>query len=170
MKTITCLLAISSIALTGCVGTVKHRAEFSPSYALKPDTQVAVEAVSNDTGKSFDFDIAEELKKQLNLQLAREGLQWASASGGEPLHLSAKILHYEKGNAFGRWLWPGVGSTVLEVEGELMTRGNSEKVAKVKALRTVDMGGAYSIGQWKIVFESVARDIAQELKKQLRRK
>jgi hypothetical protein len=40
-------------------------------------------------------------------------------------------------------------------------------VGSVEARRTVSFGGAYTIGAWKTVFASVAKDVVKELQTQM---
>lgn len=70
---------------------------------------------------------------------------------------NCRILGYEKGDAFKRWLMPGWGSTVLTVQCDLLDSGS--KVGNLEAERTVDAGGAYTVGAWEKVFKQVALDV-----------
>lgn len=73
-------------------------------------------------------------------------------------------MRYEPGNAFKRWLWPGYGSTVIKLHCELTDSTNHKVIGSVDALRTVSWGGGYSIGAWKTIFASVAKDVVSELR------
>jgi hypothetical protein len=149
----------------GCVGLAKHEAEFNPGYASAVPAEFEVLLVTNCTGTTFDFDITEELRKQLNLQLQEQRLDWHSSSADKHLLLDVEILDYIKGNAFGRWISPGIGKTLLDVQCVITESESGTNVGKVKALRTIDCGGLYSVGQWKVIFHTVAKDIVGELKK-----
>ena len=75
--------------------------------------------------------------------------------------LDCKIVEYDKGNAFKRWLLPGWGSTALSIECNL--REGSLVVGTIEVRRTIDVGGGYTIGAWRTVFKTVAEDVAKEL-------
>lgn len=72
-----------------------------------------------------------------------------------------------KGDAFQRWLVPGVGSTVLEVHAEL--READRPVGAAGARRTVDAGGGYTIGVWESIFGQIAGDLTEDVAAQLRK-
>lgn len=156
--------------LTGC-GAVAHNATFEPGFAPVPTTLVRVgnvidSAPKEKRGDQANFDVIGELRTQLEDQLDQNGLLATETTDGHSYILSAEIVDYEPGSAFGRWLFPGVGSTVLSVEcafydGETM-------IGTITAVRSVEAGGAYTIGAWKSIFETVAKDIVVELKQKLR--
>lgn len=162
---------IGALLLSGC-GTANHSAVYVPGYALSPEATVAVGAVSDaapviDRGEELkDFDVAAAMRKQLEAKLRESGLHVASAGTEGSLVLSVKIVDYQPGDAFKRWLWPGYGSTILSVAGLL--QDGDETVAVIKARRTVDAGGGYTIGAWEEIFGDVADDIVSDLKKNLR--
>jgi len=74
----------------------------------------------------------------------------------------------KKGDAFQRWLWPGLGKTVLEVHCEL--QDGDRVVGRADAKRTVDAGGGYTIGAWKSIYNDVAADIVEDVSTQLGKK
>jgi len=71
------------------------------------------------------------------------------------------------GNAFKRWLLPGYGSTILEVDCELKAPDGTT-AATIHHQRSVFAGGVFTIGAWKTIFGSVASDIADELEARLK--
>ena len=105
------------------------------------------------------------MRDELEAKLRASGLFAGSTGGKQPLVISVRIVDYEPGDAFKRWLMPGYGSTVLSVECEL--RDGSKKVATINARRTVDAGGGYTIGAWNTIFTTIAEDIVSSLKKKL---
>jgi hypothetical protein len=152
----------------GCMGLAKREAEFNPGYALAAPAAFEVLSVTNSTGTTFDFDITAELRKQLKLQLQEQQLDWHPSSAGRHLILDVEILDYIKGNAFNRWLTPGMGKTLLDVQCVITESESRTHVGKVKVLRTVDGGGLYSVGQWNAIFHTVAKDLVGELKTKLK--
>jgi hypothetical protein len=106
-------------------------------------------------------NIEKLLTDALTEKLTRQELLW---SGGQARRvvLVSKIIEYEPGDAFKRWLMPGWGATVVGVECEV--RDGDRLVGTVRARRTVSAGGGYTIGAWRTIFSSVADDIVGELR------
>lgn len=145
------LLAVAS----GC-GTVHHTLVLEKDYQPKADAKVEVGKVSNETGKTYDFAIEDRFKESLVDALRKEELLRTDPL--KPgLMTNCRIIGYEKGDAFKRWLMPGWGSTVLTVQCDLLDSGS--KVGALEAERTVDAGGGYTVGAWEKVFKQVALDV-----------
>jgi hypothetical protein len=178
------LAALSAGLLIGC-GTIHHTARFDPEFDPEPGTKVEVGEVSNETGETYDIDVAQMFRDALLGALEDEDL--LATRPGEHLIVNARIVEYDRGNAFKRWLLPGWGTTVLAVEAEVETVSNdvgglpqvaaaavaasppseAESVGHVDARRTVAMGGAYTIGAWKSIMGDVAEDVVDELEEEL---
>ena len=165
------IVVIAALLLSGC-GTAHHNVSFVPGYQPASTATITLGDVI-DAAPTFErddehknFNIAKKLREQLASKLRDAGLCADSTSAVQSLVLSVRIVNYEPGNAFKRWLMPGYGSTVLTVECAL--RDGAEKVATVNARRTVDGGGGYTIGAWETIFSSVAEDIVTGLKEKLR--
>lgn len=159
-----------SLVLSGC-GAVSHETRLVDNYAPKPDSRIEVGPVTNATGQEPKVDdaavnIEQLLSDALVKKLRQEDLLW-SADSSPKLVLLSKIVEYEPGDAFKRWLLPGWGSTVVSIECEL--RDANQLVGTVQARRTVSFGGAYTIGAWRTVFASIADDVVAELRGKLRK-
>jgi Domain of unknown function (DUF4410) len=166
-KYIACLLFCALIAfVTQACGEVQHTSELEAGYVPKADTRIEVGPITNETGKSFDVDIQQMFSDALTQQLQEDNLLW-SASQGDHLIITTKVVEYEPGNAFKRWLLPGYGSTVLGLHCELKDSVSGNLVGSADARRTVSFGGAYTIGAWKSVFANTAKDVVGELRKQI---
>ncbi|MDA8098994.1 MAG: DUF4410 domain-containing protein [Nitrospiraceae bacterium] len=162
--------AVSAMLLlfvaTGC-GSVRHKLELESTYQPKADTTIEVGTVTNETGNTYDIAIDAMFKDSLVGALRNEELL-RTETKTVGLTSNCKILDYEKGNAFKRWLWPGWGSTVLFVHCDLMDANS--KAGALDARRTVDFGGAYTIGAWEKVFDEVAWDVVQDMREKIRGK
>ena len=160
------LILLLMVIVSGC-GSVNHKLSLLEDYTLPPLTKIEVGKVTNETDKTFDFDIEQILTDAFAEVLRKEKLL---PVGGEDhrLVLTSRIVEYEKGNAFKRWLLPGWGSTVISLEGDL--RDVDQLVGSFQARRTVSIGGGYTIGAWRTIFASIARDIVKDLNKQMSRK
>ena len=151
---------IAVIILTGC-GSVQHKISFQDDYSPQPQTRVEVGEVSNETNETFDVDIEQMLTNALAEKLREETLLW-NGGNNTKLVLNSKIIEYAKGDAFKRWLLPGWGSTVLNIQCEL--KDGNIVVGSVEARRTVSIGGGYSVGAWRTIFDSVAKDVVKDLR------
>jgi len=79
----------------------------------------------------------------------KKKLLWTGESTPK-LVLNCKIIEYDKGNAFKRWLYPSWGITLLNIQCELKDR--NKVVGSARARHTVSAGGLYTIGAWKFIF------------------
>ena len=157
------------LVLAGC-GAVSHEGTLLNGYVPERGIRIEVGKVTNATGQTPTVDgetvnIEQMLTDNLTAKLRDEEFLWAGAPGRR-LVLISKILEYEPGDAFKRWLLPGWGSTVVAVEGELHDETNT-LVGTVQARRTVSFGGAYTIGAWRSIFSSVADDIVSDLRSKI---
>jgi hypothetical protein len=163
-----CLLVILALVECGC-GSVSHQAQFEPNYVPKADTRIEVGSVTNETGKAFDVDIPKMFTDALTERLTDDQLLWSGGSQDVThLIITTKIIDYDEGDAFKRWLLPGWGSTVLSMHCELKDSTSGKLAGSVDARRTVSFGGAYTIGAWRAIFASVAKDVVGELRSQMR--
>jgi len=162
------IAVLLGLVLSGC-GAVSHEATMLGTYVPDPASRIEVGTVTNATGLVPKVDdevvnIEQLLSDALAEKLRGGDLLWT----GDPsrkLVLVTKIVEYEAGDAFKRWLLPGWGSTVVSVEGEL--RDANQLVGTVRARRTVSFGGAYTISAWRTIFATVAADVVSELRSKI---
>ena len=156
-------LGIVAVWVTGC-GSVRHSAKFESTFVPRVDTRIEVGPVTNETDRTFAVDIPQMFTEALSEALNKERLLWTGGSGSGRFIIVSKVVEYDEGNAFKRWLLPGWGSTVLSLHCELREGANGKMVGFVDARRTVSIGGGYTIGAWKTIFASVATDVVKELR------
>jgi hypothetical protein len=154
------------LTLTAC-GT--REAKLLDTYVPPPGTRIAVGEVVNATGQLPTVDekvvnIEQMLGDALVERLREDDLLW-SAESAHKLGLHCRIVEYEPGDAFKRWLMPGWGSTVLAVDCEL--RNEDAPVGTVRARQVVSFGGVYTIGAWRTIFGGVASAVVAELRAKL---
>lgn len=154
------LSVLTIMVLTGC-GTVQHKVSFKDNYSPQSQTKIEVGTVTNETGETFDVNIEQMLTDALAEELRKEVMLWDGGNNTK-LVLSSKIVEYAKGDAFKRWLLPGWGSTVLTIQCDL--KNANKVVGSVEARRTVSIGGGYTIGAWKTIFASLAKDVVKDLR------
>lgn len=152
-------------ALTGC-GYKQLQTKGGEAGDLLPSPGATVELgkISVEGEKPLDFNPAVLLKEELTEALADENMLWSGNKSASRFILDAKIVDYEPGNAAKRWLLPGWGSTILGVRGELKAPESGRVAAVIENKRAVYAGGAFTIGAWKTIFDTVADDLAAELK------
>lgn len=159
------LLVIMVSGCTGAGSAVKGDSSLLP----KPGALVELRDVKNASGQTFDVDVEATLRRAMHAALEQERLEWRSGARPDRLVLDLRITEYRPGNAFQRWLLPGYGSTVLAVEGTVKEAQTDALAASILHQRSVHFGGAYTIGAWKRIFDTVAGDIARDLKIRIER-
>lgn len=168
-QTLSVLLAgLLVIAVNGCAGpgvAVTGGSGLLP----KPGALVELREVTNRSGQTFDVDVEGMLRQAMQAALQEERLEWTSQARPEHFVLDLRITEYRPGNAFQRWLLPGYGSTVLAVEGAVTEAPTGAVAASFVHQRSVHWGGTYTIGAWKQIFDTVAGDIARDLKIRIER-
>ncbi len=168
------------LALSGC-GASKILSTLDPGFPPKGGAAIQLGEIRDSSTRHADMDLETMLSSALNRAIAEKGILWTGSSSAGRVVMDVEIIDYARGNAFKRWLLPGWGSTVLEVRCELRQDGDAAGAASdvstglsgpavvgsVEARRTVSMGGGYSIGAWRGIFDTVADDIAKELGEKL---
>lgn len=164
IKPFTPLLIVLLMAIVSGCGSVNHKLSLLDDYTLQPRTKIEVGKVTNETGKAFDIDIEQMLTEAFAEVLRKEKLLPVGGEGHR-LVLTIRIVEYEKGSAFKRWLLPGWGSTVISIEGDL--RDVDQVVGSFQARRTVSIGGGFTIGEWRKIFASIAKDVVKDLRSKI---
>jgi hypothetical protein len=167
MKIIYSVMLACALLLVSSCGTVAHKTSVDDSLHDEVDintVRFSIGSVQNKTAKDFDVDIIAMMSEELAKELKVKQLFWQDDSEYR-VTLNIDIIEYQKGDAFKRWIMPGLGSTILKVQCHVM---NQDKlVGTIDAHRSVDAGGAYSAGAWKTVFNGIAQDIVEELEKEI---
>lgn len=160
-----CYLALGVLLFTisGC-GAVSHSAKLEAGYAPRPDLKIRVVKATDESGVKTDFDKSELLTDALKNAFEKDQFLCTDKSYPNQLIIESKIVQYDPGNAFKRWLLPGWGSTVLTVHCDLMEPVSRKIIGTVDARRTIAIGGLYTIGAWETIFGSVAHDVVSEVR------
>jgi len=161
------LLAAIGILFVGC-GTSSQNVTFIDGFQCPLNTKIFMPTPVNDTGKVFNEVIVEDLfSQEMESALTMEGLFAYKFSTDNKLAMPCKIIEYEPGDAFKRWLWPGYGSTVLNVKCDLKDFKTDKLVGHADARHTVDAGGAYTVGAFKNIFKDLSLGLVKEVKLKL---
>jgi len=145
------LFLIASCSTTSTIDQI-NETNISKSYQLNNLN------VLNKTGKEYEnIDIVVLMNKSMNKAL----MSTDDSSILDQSNLKILIVQYEEGNAFGRWLAPGLGKTVLSVETSLEDLSGNV-LLQSQVTRSVGAGGGFTIGAWEEVFNDVAEQIVED--------
>jgi hypothetical protein len=148
-------------AMTGCVTQSAYHLAPGAS-AVSSASTFSVGEVKDKSGFRFpqgeeSFDLANTMRSALQDELYKNSM----LSGTGQYIISVNILSYAPGNAFKRWVSPFGGSsaaTNLSVNASILdTKGT--KIADIPVSRNISLGGAFTIGAYKTVFNDVAQKI-----------
>lgn len=162
------LLCLSLVFLLAGCGTRHHDMVFEDGHTSLPsESKYSIGSVQDQSGYVFpedeeSIDIAQSMRTAIVDELSEEGLYREDNSN---YTIDITVKKYEPGNAFGRWLMPGAGSTVLKVSSQV--RDSEILIGNIETKNTIDAGGAYSIGAWKTIFREAAIEIVKELKESM---
>lgn len=156
-------ILILSLTLGACASSGGQGA-VTPSAQITEDKRFAVGDVTvrATSSKPAGIDVKALMTQSLNEALTDAGSKWSGAPTQDHANINVVVTNYQPGNAFGRWLMPGLGATVLAVEGSV-TDSDGSTLATIRDERGVYAGGAYSIGAWSYIFDIVAKDIVTGL-------
>jgi hypothetical protein len=159
-------VSVAILCLLSACGTVEHKLTLVDNFSPESTTAIEVGKITNETGKTFgpEIDLEDMLRRALTEKLTADYLL-SNNTTQDKLILDSKILDFDEGNAFKRWLLPGWGATVLTIQSDL--RKNGQLVGTVDAKRTVSAGGAYTIGAWKTIFDGLAGDVVEDLRSRI---
>jgi len=155
-------LAVSTIS--GCSTTAQLKGAPESNLLPKRGATVQIRNITMKVSKKYDVDVEKMLRDALGKALADQGLQWSGDPNAVRFIFNAEILDYEIGSAFGRWLVPGATPTILAIRGELRDPKDEMLAGTLEHKRGVYVGGLYTIGAWRTIFQSVSDDVAKELK------
>ncbi len=151
------------MVLTGC-GAAQFGSQLPDSFVMKPEQTIEFPPIENVTGKTFETP-ADRIFNEYMANLLKERKLLNTSPKPAAFILKTKLIEYEPGNAFSRWLLPGLGTTVCTVHAELLDKKTGALVGSMESRQTVSVGGAYSIGADKYICERVADDLMEEIDK-----
>lgn len=165
----TLVLPLILLTLTAC-GTKRHDMQFTAAEQAIPATaKYRVQPAEDKSGFVFDkgedsVDLKAAMKDALVAKLKEEGLYAEDLQNA--FAIKSTVKNYEPGNAFSRWLMPGMGSTVIEVSSDV-TNPAGDAIGTIRTKNSIDAGGGYTIGAWEYIFEHAASEIVAELKESM---
>ncbi len=165
---ISCLFI--AMLVFGC-GASSPAVRMESSEPLRKYGLFEVAPVSNDTGKTFAFDVAEEFGNQIRSQLESRGYIVATVSGptDNALIVRCSITSYEPGSAFTRWLAPGAGKTQATVLTTLVDKRTGAAVGEMLSADAVGAGGLYSVGADRWILEKIAKGVVDKIEERMKK-
>jgi hypothetical protein len=157
------LLLIPVLFLVGC-GATSFDSKLPESYSLKGGQTIELPPIENVTGKTLDPPADQIFNEYMGNLLKERKLLNVSAQPAAVV-LKTKLIEYEPGNAFGRWLLPGLGTTVCTIDAEFLDKQTGALIGRLHSRQTVSIGGAYSIGADNYICKRVADDLIREIDK-----
>jgi uncharacterized lipoprotein YajG len=162
-KLIAFSIVVMSVLIVGCATPGGEGP--GKTLSLNPDYKYKIKQITVSDAAKFEIEPAELLQTALEESLREKGLLLDDDSVKQYYFISARILDYEMGNAFKRWLMPGYGSTVLGVHTDVIDSETGETLTYMEHRQTTAAGGLYSVGAWESIFTSVANDITTDIER-----
>ena len=165
-----CLIGLVMSLTTACA-TGQPVIWVEQGVSLSNYHAVEVRRVANDTGQTFDFDVAGSLTDKVRSKLAERGVRLTE--GGRVVEgilvLSTSLTTYAPGSAPARWVVPGAGTTECIVKGALLDGQTGAQLGVLLSHRSVSSGGLFSVGADQWILDMVATDIADAVANTLRK-
>jgi len=153
------VIFLAPFLFVGCVGTSKSFTYKTESDLSKFRCISEINTI-NAANYSGNKDILSWLNKYFEEALREKGY-WGQDSGCDSL--TAKITKYNPGNAFYRWVAPGLGATDLNILVTLYNNGSKRTDIFLK--ESVAAGGGFSIAQYKLIFGDISSNLIDEVSK-----
>jgi len=155
--------------LCGCL-TAQPKVWVEKGVSLAHYKIFEVPPAQNDTGKTFEVDIAAMLTVNITSQLRAKGytVSTATVSGGDVVIVKSSIIVYDPGYALARWLVPGAGENRITVRTSLIEKITQKLLADMITSTAVQVGGLIGMLQDKQLLETVAAGIVDELDQRIK--
>ena len=158
---------VFALTVAGC-GATNFESKLPDRLSLHPGQTIEFLPAENVTGKTLDPP-ADQIFNEYMAGLLRDRKLLNVSPEPAVLVLKTKLIEYEPGNAFGRWLLPGLGTTVCTMHAEILDKNNGALVGRMESRQTVSFGGAYSIGADLYICKRVADELMRDIDKKLDR-
>jgi hypothetical protein len=157
------------VLLYGCAG-VQPKMWLDKVVSLPAYRVFEVAPASNDTEKTFEFDVAATLTEHLKSKLQEKGYRLSEdpARLDDVLVIKSSLVAYKPGSAFARWAIPGAGTTLCVVRNSLFDKRTGRLVGEMVTGRSVSAGGLFTVGADKWILEVTASAITDELDKRVK--
>jgi uncharacterized protein DUF4410 len=161
-------VAVMTLAIGGCTaGTPVLWVDKGVSFSKYHTVEVS--PVANETGETFDFDVAQSLTDGIRSKLTEHGVRLTGDRDVDgTIVLKTRLTAYAPGNAAARWVLPAAGTTQCIVKGELVDGQTGAQLGVLLSHRSVSGGGLFSIGADRWILDVVSTDIADAVAQTLK--
>ena len=156
---------VAALILAGC-GATSFDSKLPDNYSFKTGQTMEFPPIENVTGKTLEPP-ADQIFNEYMGNLLKERKLLNLSSQPVAVVLKTKLIEYEPGSAFGRWLLPGLGTTICTVDAEVLDKQTGALIGRLQSRQTVSFGGAYSIGADSYICKRVADELIAEIDKKL---
>lgn len=162
------LILVASVA--GCAGAASTRSWVKEDADFRPYKVVEVRPVIDETGESYEIDVATRLTKLLQEGLLEKGFAVSEKPSPEAqaLIVRSRLLTYKPGSAFARWIAPGAGKTECTLQSSLIDKDTEEPLADIVSSPYVGGGGLYTLGAEERILTTCANGIIEKVATLLR--
>jgi uncharacterized lipoprotein YajG len=164
IKLLSCFLIGVGLILSSCAKPTSGTGS-GKMLSLDPGYKYKIEKIDISDEKQYEVDVKKMLRSALEKTLQDKNMLWDGSPDKKYYGISLRIIDYEMGNAFKRWLLPTYGSTILSVHTDITDLEKNEIVSFMEHKQTVAAGGLYSVGAWDYIFDQLAKDIAIDLER-----
>ena len=130
---------------------------------------IFVEPVTNAAGGSFEFDVVELIRENIQKELGEAQFQVLSVPTGtaDMMLVRANLTLYEPGSAASRWLVPHTGASKCVLRISLLDADSEQLIGDMVVAKYVGAGGLFTIGADKTVLEDAAEEFAAALRQRI---
>lgn len=166
MKRLMLIIFSASVILSGCI-TSKPMVSLEKGVSLSRYQAVEIASVRDETGKIYGFNVAASLTRNIKASFQQKGyvLSDGKQTSQEVLLIKCRLLSFEPGSAFKRWLVPGFGKTQATVQTSLIDKKSGKLLGELVSAEAVSTGGLYSAGADVRILEAIAEGIVNEIEK-----
>lgn len=169
------LTSLLFIVVVGCGSIVKSKpiTRITEGVLFTKYQAFEVEPVTNETGKTFNFDVTDNLTR--HIKSALEDLGYTVTNRPDLLQnvlvIKSSLIAFEPGSAFKRWLGAPIvpaGKTQATIKTSLIDKQNGDVIGDIVSAEAVSGGGLYTIGADKWIFEVIAKGVVNEIDKRMK--
>ena len=164
LATATLSLAALALLLAACETPKPATFYLAPQAEGRNYGELVVTPVRNETGKPVPQEILDRTGQRLSRQLTARGLSVAPAAPVAPtadyLVIDPRMVTYEAGSAFGRWIGFGAGTAICSLRIEAADGRTGQHIGDGSVTQSIQGGGLYSIGAGDYIVDRCADAIA----------
>ncbi len=148
------IISFTSVFLTGCASPPQER-----RFSLAGHKVFEVAPVLNETGRTFDFDVATQLAKLISSKLREREFSVAD-NPEDAIVIKSSITTYETQSS----------RTQCTVKTKFIDKSDQKVLDEIVTSKTISVGGLSSINlnSDQAILEAVANDIVFEIEKRIK--